>query len=370
MKRSLILFASIVLILSLLLSFGISGCTSTGGTSTTAAITTTPPQTTTPPPATTTATTPKPIPTLSSIAVTPASVADLDVGDTQLFTATGTYSDGSSHELFSVTWASDNPNVVTINRDGLAKAKAAGTAQITAALGGVTSSAVSITVLAPPPPPETTPPAPGEETTAPAETTTPTGPVVYVSVSVDSVLLVAAQPIAYTQDMTVEDVIKAAHEAFYQGSDSGYDISTNNQYSMYLVNKCWGIQNVPFLIINDAPLGAVAGAPNTVNLAFVAANDNIIICTASTAGAATPISLKATVSGDSVTVTATSWTLNMATFQYTHAPLVGAEVIDPVSGASLGTTDDNGQITITIPASGVVAIVGLGAINVASASTE
>ena len=44
---------------------------------------------------------------------------------------------------------------------------------------------------------------------------------VYVSVSVDGKLLVAAQPVAVT-DMTVQGVIKAAHAEYYSGGASGY----------------------------------------------------------------------------------------------------------------------------------------------------
>jgi hypothetical protein len=292
------------------------------------------------------------------------------VGSTQKFSATGTYSDGSTRDLYGVDWSSDNPAVVTIDRNGLAKARAAGIANITASQAGVTSTPVSLTVVAPPPPPETTPP-PGEETTTPAVTTPPfEGPAVYVSVSVDNELLVAAQPVAFTEGMTLEDVIKAAHEAYYPGGASGYDIGTNNSYSMYLVNKCWGVAQIPFIVINGAPLGAVAGSPNTVNLATVAENDNIIICTSNTQGAATPISITATRSGDSITLTVKTWTLNMSTFAYSSVFRVDAEVIDPITGAYLGMTDAQGQITVTIPASGILAIPGLGAISVNSATSE
>jgi hypothetical protein len=179
--------------------------------------------------------------------------------------------------------------------------------------------------------------------------------------------LVAAQPVTYTQDMTLEDVIKAAHEAFYSGEDSGYNIGTGNAFGMYMVNKCWGIAQIPFIIVNDHPNSETTF--QAVNTVKVAANDNIIICTASTQGAATPVSLTATISGDSVTLTATSWTMSLTTYTYSHAPLANANVIDPITGAALGTTDADGHITVTVPASGIVAIEGLGAINVNASAT-
>jgi hypothetical protein len=131
---------------------------------------------------------------------------------------------------------------------------------------------------------------------------------------------------------------------------------------MYMVNKCWGVAQVPFIILNDHP-NSEKGF-EAVNTIKIAANDNIILCTANTQGAATPVSLTATVSGDSTTVKATAWTLNMSTFTYTSAPLANANVIDPETGASLGTTDAGGKITVTVPESGIVAIEGLAAIKV------
>ena len=88
--------------------------------------------------------------TLSSIAVTPASPASLVVGSTQQFTATGTYSDSSTADISSqVTWNSDTPTAATISSTGLATGVAAGAVNITATLSGITSSPVSLTVMAP-----------------------------------------------------------------------------------------------------------------------------------------------------------------------------------------------------------------------------
>jgi len=76
-------------------------------------------------------------PTLASIAVTPANPT-IAVGATQQFTATGTYSDGSTQNLTSrVTWTSSKTAVATINTNGLATAVSAGATVISAALSGV-----------------------------------------------------------------------------------------------------------------------------------------------------------------------------------------------------------------------------------------
>jgi hypothetical protein len=79
-------------------------------------------------------------PTLSSVAMTPAKPTIL-VGSTQQFTATGTYSDGSTQNLSSrVTWTSSKTAVATINTNGLAAAVSAGATVISAALSGVTAT--------------------------------------------------------------------------------------------------------------------------------------------------------------------------------------------------------------------------------------
>ena len=72
--------------------------------------------------------------------MTPANPTIL-VGATQPFTATGTYSDGSTQNLSSrVTWTSSNTAVATINTNGLATAVSAGATVISAALSGVTAT--------------------------------------------------------------------------------------------------------------------------------------------------------------------------------------------------------------------------------------
>lgn len=88
-----------------------------------------------------------PVVTLRSIAVTPVSPS-ISIGNTLQFTATGTYSDNSTKNITtSVTWASSNPLFATIvAATGLATGVAAGTTEITAALGSVVSPNDSLTV--------------------------------------------------------------------------------------------------------------------------------------------------------------------------------------------------------------------------------
>ena len=86
--------------------------------------------------------------TLTSIAVTPTNSSIL-TGASRQFTATGTYSDGSTQNLSNqVTWASSNTRVATINTSGLATGISTGTTTISAALGGVSNN-TTLTVRAP-----------------------------------------------------------------------------------------------------------------------------------------------------------------------------------------------------------------------------
>ena len=79
--------------------------------------------------------------TLSSISVTPAGQI-IQSGSTQQFTATGTYSDGSTQNITSrAAWASSNSGVATVNSAGLATAISPGSATISATLDSVTGGA-------------------------------------------------------------------------------------------------------------------------------------------------------------------------------------------------------------------------------------
>ena len=85
---------------------------------------------------------PPPPPALISIMVTPTNSIIL-TGASQQFTATGTYSDGSTQNITSqAVWASSNTVVATITTGGLATGGSVGSATISAALTGVTGSAL------------------------------------------------------------------------------------------------------------------------------------------------------------------------------------------------------------------------------------
>ena len=77
---------------------------------------------------------------LLSITVTPA-VPTIPLGSTKQFTATGSYTDGSTQNLSSsAVWSSSDTTIFTVNTTGLAVSVAAGTATITATANGVSGS--------------------------------------------------------------------------------------------------------------------------------------------------------------------------------------------------------------------------------------
>ncbi|MGA2813299.1 MAG: Ig-like domain-containing protein [Candidatus Acidiferrum sp.] len=78
-------------------------------------------------------------PNLTSIAVTPAAPT-VQIGNSQVFTATGTFAGGGTQTLQAVNWSSSNPAVATITNRGAAFGLAAGTTTITACAGSTCGS--------------------------------------------------------------------------------------------------------------------------------------------------------------------------------------------------------------------------------------
>ncbi len=85
---------------------------------------------------------------LSSITISPANPT-VNTGDTQQFTATGNYSDGTSGSI-GVTWTSATTSVAVIDSNGLAIGDASGSSVITAtALSSSVSGTTTLTVNSP-----------------------------------------------------------------------------------------------------------------------------------------------------------------------------------------------------------------------------
>jgi len=92
-------------------------------------------------------------PAIAAITISPSS-ASLPVGLTQQFTATATYTNGSTQDITqSCTWASSAPVVATVNSSGLATGVGIGSANIsaTSTTSGTVATSVGLTVVAPVP---------------------------------------------------------------------------------------------------------------------------------------------------------------------------------------------------------------------------
>ncbi len=86
-------------------------------------------------------------PTLTTVTVTPQTFT-ITAGATQPLVATGTYNDGSTATLSSVTWTSADTSVATVSSGGLVTGVAPGTASITATLGIISGSASATVTIA------------------------------------------------------------------------------------------------------------------------------------------------------------------------------------------------------------------------------
>jgi uncharacterized protein YjdB len=87
-------------------------------------------------------------PALTSIAVDPAD-PEITLGTTQSLTATGTYGDGTTEDLTTkVSWTSTNPDVATVDDNGVVTTVSKGSATIRATLDNIQGS-TAITVIDP-----------------------------------------------------------------------------------------------------------------------------------------------------------------------------------------------------------------------------
>ena len=182
---------------------------------------------------------------------------------------------------------------------------------------------------------------------------------VYVSVSIDGELELAAKPVAVS-NLTVDAAIREAHKVYYPAGEAGYSAATDPIWNMFMINRVWGVSNTPFVIVNGTPIGVDSTKPNNVASYPINEGDNIIISVSSTMSPAKAVSLTVSTENGSSTVIATAWEMDFTTFQYTSKPLVGADIINPETGELLGTTDAEGRITV--PAVGIVAADGVAAV--------
>lgn len=86
---------------------------------------------------------------LTGLSISPISTS-IPKGLPATFTATGSYSDGSTGNVSgSVNWASSDTNIAVMNASGIASTLSQGTSNITASANGLTSNISNLTVIAP-----------------------------------------------------------------------------------------------------------------------------------------------------------------------------------------------------------------------------
>ncbi|MGI8688489.1 MAG: choice-of-anchor Q domain-containing protein [Thermomicrobiales bacterium] len=117
---------------------------------------------------------------LTSITLAPPSGAGnpptVKVGQSEPFTATGRYADGSTQTLTTqVQWASSNPQVATVDATGKVTGESPGTVTIMATLNGVTQT-ITVTVAGPTPIGITVQPAPAARPAGAASSVSPGAP--------------------------------------------------------------------------------------------------------------------------------------------------------------------------------------------------
>ncbi len=193
---------------------------------------------------------------------------------------------------------------------------------------------------------------------------------VYVTVNIDGATVLAAKPVT-VKELTVDGALKAAHASYYKDGEKGYSAGTDSTFGIYMIRRCWGVDAIPYVILNGAPLGAGENTEVSANAAPITDGDNIIVSLARPAPPApapSVVSLTAKISGGSATLTAISWTLNTTSFTYTSSPLAKAKVVDD-KGKALGTTDDKGKLVIK-KTSGLVKIDGAAALVLGTDSSE
>ena len=200
--------------------------------------------------------------TLSSIAVNPTNPT-LQIGHTQQFTATGTYSDNSTKDITSeVTWTSSKTSVATISSSGLATTASGGASTIVATLGTVSGS-TTLTVAAAPLSITTTSLPVGQQNVSYAVTLAATGGVQPYTWSLASGSLPAGLSLSSTGQISGTPTASTGTATFtVQVKDSGTRESSVNQQqtatqslsiSILSLITIWPSTSVPTLVdANDA----------------------------------------------------------------------------------------------------------------------
>ena len=188
---------------------------------------------------------------------------------------------------------------------------------------------------------------------------------VYISVSVDGKLKLAAAPVRVTKS-TLDAALKAAHSKYYPDGEIGYEATpVGSPYQYFEIKKMWGSESQFLLVVNDQL--KIQSTISCFDFKHpIKEGDNIVISLVTAPDEAPKaVTCKTIITNSIVIITARIWTQNMALF-YQSKPFADAAIIDPLTGTVLGKTDRYGEATINIPDSGEIAIEGLSAFHARS----
>src|SRR5438105_2844167 len=246
---------------------------------------------------------------LSSIAVTPLNGAVV-VGQTQQFTATGSYTDSSTQNITAaVNWSSTNASAASIDASGLATAKITGGTTITAISGSITGN-TSLTVNA------------GSTATA---FITSVNPSVSGQTITFTATVTAVAPAAGTPSGTV---------TFFDGATNlgSAALDASGQATLSLASLAGGSHNLTVSYSGDGNFNPSTSANLTQTVSKGSSSTSLIS------------SVNPSVSGQSITLTATVTAVAPAA----GTPTATVTFFDGVTNLGSAALDASGQATLSL----------------------
>lgn len=191
-------------------------------------------------------------PSLQSVTVTPAT-ATIQVGDSQQYTATATFSDGSTQDITTIaSWTLSNAVKADVNPMGRVTGNESGTTDVTVAWNGLDATA-SLTIAAPTPTPSPTPIS--EPTAEPIPTPVPTPEATPTPVPVVEPSPVILTSIKLTPDQVT---VKVGEQTTFKAIAFYSDNSTQDITKQGI----WEVSEPIAHISNGIAIGDVAGSTN------------------------------------------------------------------------------------------------------------
>ncbi len=265
-------------------------------------------------------------PTLVSIAVSPVNPS-VAIGNTQPFTATGTYSDSNTGSLPTAVFSSSSPAVATITAGGVATGVAIGATNITATLSGITSPADSLTVVAPT--------LKSIIVTARQGSTNPAAPSLANGTSVQ-LYATGIYDNNSTQDLTLQvNWSSNSANATVSNANGSQGLVTAAMVGTATVSATLGhVSGGALITVTDPVLKSIAISPGTISAWSAGRNQQFTATGTFTDGSTRDLTTSATWSSDNTQV---------------------ATIVATGTNAGLATSIAQGTVTISAMASGITA---------------